>query len=353
MNVEFTNDEDKLYEMQVERRNRFLNVVTVVPAVLGLLLFMVLLSIDPKYIESMININIRFIWIFDIAMITLSGMSLIMRYLQTGFVVDKQKQIEELKINQEHYRERNLHKESELLKIELEDYERKFDEINSKIENISASHSALDVSEVIDSVKEKVLSDSSNEILNDILQQARKTSEKEVNANELRHNLKVCIERIRSEIEKLRWRGNFNLSIGAVVTLLGLALLGYFVFLDSKETTEMWQFISHYLPRLSLVIFIELFAFFFLRLYKASLDEIKYFQNEITNVESKLIAVQLSLSSKENAGLETIIETLANTERNFVLEKGQTTVDLERSRMEKETITSLSNNLVTAMSSKP
>ena len=63
--------------------------------------------------------------------------------------------------------------------------------------------------------------------------------------------------------------------------------------------------------------------------------------------------MNLSLNSKDNIGLSNIIYELSKTERNFVLEKGQTTVELERSRLEKETVTSLSNNLVNAISNKP
>jgi len=39
---------------------------------------------------------------------------------------------------------------------------------------------------------------------------------------------------------------------------------------------------------------IELFAYFFLKLYKSDLSEIKYFQNELTNVEMRYAAVRLA-----------------------------------------------------------
>ncbi|MBI5525005.1 MAG: hypothetical protein HY897_01580 [Deltaproteobacteria bacterium] len=42
--------------------------------------------------------------------------------------------------------------------------------------------------------------------------------------------------------------------------------------------------LSHYVPRITTVTFIEVFAFFFLKLYRASLIEIKFYQNELTSL---------------------------------------------------------------------
>lgn len=89
-------------------------------------------------------------------------------------------------------------------------------------------------------------------------------------------------------------------------------------------------------PRILLVVFIEVFAYFFLKLYKDGLSEIKYFQNELTNVESKLAAVEFSYITNNQESLRISIEALSKTERNFVLEKGQATVELERGKSESE-----------------
>ena len=75
------------------------------------------------------------------------------------------------------------------------------------------------------------------------------------------------------------------------------------------------------------MLLIEAFAYFFLNLYKQSLSGIKYFQNEITNIETKLTAAVLSLASGNAEQLQHIIQRLADSERNFILEKGQRTVD--------------------------
>jgi hypothetical protein len=92
--------------------------------------------------------------------------------------------------------------------------------------------------------------------------------------------------------------------------------------------------ISYYIPRISVVVFIEVFAFFFLRLYKIGLDDVKYYQNELTNVELKLRALSEALKSGEAPTITLVITELAKTERNFVLKKGESTVGLENAKLE-------------------
>ncbi|MGP0152202.1 hypothetical protein [Pantoea ananatis] len=164
------------------------------------------------------------------------------------------------------------------------------------------------------------------------------------------------IFRLRREITDLRLRSNINLLIGMSITAGGLYLLWSTIsMIDTSELLKELasegneanvKFIKSLtlpiIPRVSLVIFIEIFAYFFLRLYKNGLDEIKYFQNELTNIESKLAAVEFSFITSNTDGLKTSIEALSKTERNFVLEKGQTTVELERAKSDSE----LTKNLV-------
>lgn len=80
------------------------------------------------------------------------------------------------------------------------------------------------------------------------------------------------------------------------------------------------NFVIQFFPRLTLVAVIELFSYFFLRLYKQAIDEIRYFQNEITNIELKLSAAVITQKispTKPNV----VISALAATERNFLVSK--------------------------------
>jgi len=73
-----------------------------------------------------------------------------------------------------------------------------------------------------------------------------------------------------------------------------------------------------------------LLGYFFLNLYRAGLHEIKYFQNEIANVMAWRASLRSALALGDRATISAITKRLVETERNFVLKKGETTVDLKR-----------------------
>ena len=64
------------------------------------------------------------------------------------------------------------------------------------------------------------------------------------------------------------------------------------------------------------------------------MDNVKFYQNEISNMELKLLALHAIENSGNIDALKSLTDELAKTERNFVINKGQTTVDIEKSRHE-------------------
>lgn len=160
-------------------------------------------------------------------------------------------------------------------------------------------------------------------------------------------------KRLRDEIELLARRGNLNLTIGVLTTIVGVVALAYVVlsqpeFPAHTDPASSLVFFTSLLSRLSVAIFIEVFAFFFLRLYKSGLEDIRYYQNEITNIESKETAL-LSITNNDTCELKkVVIEVLSKTERNGLLKKGETTVALERDRIERNELVELSKLIVTA-----
>lgn len=141
--------------------------------------------------------------------------------------------------------------------------------------------------------------------------------------------------RIEGELSRLRRSANLNLVIGTLTTFLAISSLGYEVFYSEFRFTDTVQLLSHYIPRISLVIFIEIFAFFFLKLYKATLEDIKYFNNEKTNIEVRLIAFKAALHEGDKDLIKLAVGDLIKTERNFKLSKGESTVELEKLKSEK------------------
>lgn len=158
-------------------------------------------------------------------------------------------------------------------------------------------------------------------------------------------------QRLSREITDLARRGNVNLVLGMGTTVFGLYFLGSAV-LNSPAALSGTDLVMHFIPRLSFAVVIEVFAYFFLRLYKESLGEIKYFQNELTNLESRAIATQIAWQTNDSELLKQLALTLASTERNFVLERGQSTVELERDRIAQKANDKLLDTLSAALVAK-
>jgi hypothetical protein len=230
---------------------------------------------------------------------------------------------------------------------ELRRTRRELDRLRADVEGLRAHVSALITSQealsaeqtagLVRSVTQKIEAEASH----DFVAKIRQEIEQQSKVSDALTYSRETADRLLREVSALSRRGNLNLSIGITITGIGLGLLGYVVFQALQVPKEPWALVSHYVPRLSLVLFIELFAYFFLRLYKASLTEIKYFQNELTNVEAKRLALIVALNQSAPEPVAKVVDELAKTERNFVLEKGQTTIELEAARLESESSATL------------
>ena len=141
-------------------------------------------------------------------------------------------------------------------------------------------------------------------------------------------------ERLSRTSVYLGTRATTNLLIGIGTTVLAAFGLVYIVFASHEPITDSTALAAYYLPRLSFVIFVEVFAYFFLRLYKGNIDDVKYYQNELTNIEAKVLALRSALVAGNPALIKNVSETLAKTERNNVLKKGESTVELERVKLD-------------------
>ncbi|KWV58209.1 hypothetical protein AS156_36020 [Bradyrhizobium macuxiense] len=145
--------------------------------------------------------------------------------------------------------------------------------------------------------------------------------------------------RLQEEVDALGRRANINLAIGSAVSAVGLAILTWFVWTATSELSSGSSATDvgvRFLIRLTLAAFVQLFAYFFLRLYRYSLFEIKYFQNEMTNAQFRLLALFSVAKDGDTKAVEKIAFEFAKTERNFVLKKGETTVAIQRESFEKD-----------------
>jgi hypothetical protein len=108
-----------------------------------------------------------------------------------------------------------------------------------------------------------------------------------------------------------------------------------------------------FIPKLSLAFFVQAFSLFFLRLYKAGFAEIKYFQNELTNLEVKYLGVVSAVLTDDEEAVREASKSLLAVERNHILAKGQTTIELEKYKIESRSSSELLKLLPKIFGKKP
>lgn len=235
-------------------------------------------------------------------------------------------------------------------------------DVIGRIESLEAQKSALaeGVSneineEMIARVKEKIEGKATERYLEEIRATARAQESlgKRVGLSE---RLEKTITRLKKELYALTRRGNLNLAIGSIIAIGGILLLGYFVAtmtVSAQANANGWAFLRRFLAQLSLVTVVEIFAYFFLRLYSQGLTEIKYFQNEISTFEAKLVSLKMALVDGNEALIGRVLTELARTERNHILKKGETTISAVQRNPEEVVNSSLANALLSALRSAP
>ena len=350
--MEKTSDED-MREIATARRQRLyigVGVMCIVSGIMGLWGLPLLLDYIFQYAYGE-NLLILFVFV---GLFLGGGVILIMVYLQTGF---KQVSSPESALIQYEAELQRLSEDMETLpdlSNRLSILETLLEQINLSDHDISDFHR----DELVRRLRESIEEAAKGEFLDEI-RDSLKENQAHIELNrEMQSQYRLTTSRLNTELSALTRRGNLNLAFGIPIAVIGILFLSYSVInmqpLNIESLNEngiaLAAFTHNFVPRLSLVIVVEVFAYFFLRLYTNSLAEIKYFQNEITNVEAKFFALQVAVHGGDEKIIGDVIEQFAKTERNHILQKGQTTVNLERSRMEKETITSLIQNLLKAFS---
>lgn len=146
------------------------------------------------------------------------------------------------------------------------------------------------------------------------------------------YKIKNIESRVQGEIERLSRSGIINLSLGMMLSVGGIGYLGFFV-VNIQKFISIEEMIVNTFPKAIFVLLIEVFAYFFLKLYKQSLDDIKYYQNELTNIESKNLAVQIAKQYNNYKLIALCVGEFLSTERNFILDKDQSTIEIEKERI--------------------
>ncbi len=224
-------------------------------------------------------------------------------------------------------------------------FKSKMESIQKTLENIKKDSLPK---EAINKFARNVLNNEAVSIVEErIKREFRSEIIKERNYELIQEELNELEKNVALYINKLSRGSSINLVIGVLTTFIAIVGLSVFMFENQIDFENTNKLLSHYIPRLSIVIFIEIFSFFFLKLYRNNLEDVKYFENERTNINSKKAALKFAYLTENTEVINEILLDLSKTERNFKLEKDETTVTLEKVRLEN---TQSSTNLQTLMS---
>lgn len=337
------------YEHIAERRRRIRTVLVIVPGIAAGVLLLSVTLLDRNSFYMYVGIPREVFVVSALALVVASAVSLVMTYLQTGFSRSRMQEVEELAQQAEL---RRLHEQVEQMRTSTpadnSALAAQLESLKFEVARISEEFVGIDESQkqkLVELVTSQVQQDAADSLWKELQKRVEAATQSVNQYRDISKQFEDARSRLAQEVSALGRRGNLNLSLGVITTIAGLILLGYFVFATVDPSKQPLDFAIHFLPRLTLVLFIEIFAYFFLRLYKSSLSEIKYFQNEVTNMEAKYIALKTALNIGDQKIIGAVVAQLGNTERNHVLEKGQTTVEIEKSRIDKEGLSEAAKHL--------
>jgi len=203
---------------------------------------------------------------------------------------------------------------------DIDDLQLKVAELQKEIKQRSVNTEQLtpeQLGELVGDLKQQLQGVVAGDIVKTIEQKYSPQIAEGAQITQIRRGIDLTKARLAEEVKSLSRRNSVNLSIGAVTTGLAVGMLAYLVLGATQQTFgNVPDLLAHFIPRVSVAAFIEVFSFFFLKLYKAGLQEIKYFQNELTNVEMKSLAIEAALLPIQSGATERIIPQLVSVDRN-------------------------------------
>lgn len=154
--------------------------------------------------------------------------------------------------------------------------------------------------------------------------------------------------RSREAFDQAQRRPNALLLVGTVVAILGLAfflvtLPGVIIksggdapiqVLSTQLTAEdMSRRLLDLTPRLLMLVFIQLLAGFFLRQYRSSMEEVRYYESILRYRESQFVSYLIRKRS-EDGSLKEFAQSLLENKDFIKLQQGETTLVLEAQKGE-------------------
>jgi cell division protein FtsL len=120
-----------------------------------------------------------------------------------------------------------------------------------------------------------------------------------------------------NHIDNQRRHANIQVVMGILATLVGIAVL-------VAASLNKVGSISMSYSQVIVAAVISIFVLFFLNQYQNTQQRIKFFQNELTNLNARIAAFQLAyLLDDDKSAIQMLLKDLISTERNFKMSKNE------------------------------
>lgn len=321
----------KNVNLNEEKKKRMYFVAIIIPIMIAVTSWLSSLIFNDFSESSSGKLSLNLITVIGILV---GGLSFAMGYLQHGFGKNKYSILK----NEEYLESKNeIEDLYEILSAENKIINNKIIEMEERLVDYNKSKiTDEDYKNLVVQLRNNVVNQAGNEVMESIAEKLSENKKLENSYRDIKSIINSTTERLNFEISSLGRRGNLNLVLGALTSVIGLLILGFSVLYSDIKFSSINDFLYAFFPRLSLVLLIQLFSFFFLSLYKTSLSEIKYFQNEITNIQLKSLALISAYKYNNSEIMGSLLNSIIITERNFILKNGETTVDLESAKINKD-----------------
>lgn len=123
--------------------------------------------------------------------------------------------------------------------------------------------------------------------------------------------------RISGFMNSIRYRGKAGVLTGFVFAVGGIGSLAFFVMKNPLHEVSSEQLV-YFAPRMAIIVILEMLAYFCLNLYKHGLSDLRYYQNEMTNIESREAALHAALLNGNESQIAGLVSGLFATDRNAI-----------------------------------
>jgi hypothetical protein len=154
--------------------------------------------------------------------------------------------------------------------------------------------------------------------------------------------------------------GTFVALIGLVFFVITLPGSRYGIFLPGEAglitSVDAWATAMQLLPRLLMLVFIQVLAGFFLRQYRTSMEDFRYYESVLRQREAQLLSYILRKQTGDKKSILAFANEIMKDHQVGLLLKGQTTASLEAQRLANNEISTLYEkfaNLIASAKEKP